>query len=114
MNKFLSLAVVSFIFSLNATAVTPFKNLYVEAEVVPSEAGNVYLTQKNDTEQPYVKEVSSNYGPKVFIKATLGENGSQDQYNTREGYEMDASGALSNYEVKLLLEPEGQATNSFV
>jgi hypothetical protein len=105
MKKLFATITATLLFSVSAHANTPYKNLHVEAEVVPAGAGLVYLTAKNDEDVAYVSEISEDYGEKVFIKGTFGENGTTDQYNTREGYEVDASGTLSNYEVKLLIEP---------
>lgn len=106
MNKLFATLAAAFLFTLNASATgTPFKNLYVEAEVVPAGAGVIYLTGKNDDEMKYIHDVSEDYGEKVKLLATLGENGSYDQYNTRDGFSVDASGTLGNYEAKLLIEP---------
>lgn len=105
MNRLLATIAATLLFSVTASANTPYKNLHVEAEVVPAGAGVVYLNAKNDEDAGFISAISEDFGEKVFMKATLGENGTQDQYNSREGYEVDASGTLSNYEMKLLIEP---------
>ena len=105
MNKFFATLAAALFFSVNASATTYFKNLYVEAEVVPAGAGVIYLTAKNDDDAKYVYSVSEDYAENVNIYATLGENGTQDQYTGCTGYAVDASGSLSNYEVQLYIEP---------
>ncbi len=106
MKKLFTLLAGALLFSISAHAgVTPYKNLYTVAEVYPTGAGEIYLAAKNEAQQAYVWEQSEDYGQNVFIQETIGENGTNDQYNTREGYEMDASGSLSNYEEGLYIEP---------
>ncbi len=105
MNKFFTMLAVAFLFAVNVSATSTFKNLYVEAEVVPAGAGVIYLTAKNEDDEKYVYDVSEDYDQKVRLLATLGENGTYDQYNTRDGFSADASGTLGNYEAKLLIEP---------
>ncbi len=102
MKKIFTLTAAVFAFALSASAVTPFKNLYAEATVVPSEAGLVYLETKPEH---MAKEVSEDYDVTAILKATIGENGSQDQYTGAPGYQLDASGTLGNYEAKIYIEP---------
>ncbi len=102
MKKIFTLTAAVFAFALSASAVTPFKNLHAEVEIVPAEAGVVYLAAK---ESDKTKEVSEDYDTTVFLKATIGENGSQDQYTGAAGYQLDASGTLGQYEANLYIEP---------
>ena len=89
----------------SASAETPYKNLYTVAEVYPAGAGLVYLDAKNEAQKEFVKEQSEDFEENVFIKETIGENGSQDQYVDKEGYQEDATGTLGNYEELLFVEP---------
>lgn len=78
------------VFAASASAVTPYKNLYVEAEVAPTGVGEVYLDVKNDDERNYVKDQSDDYGDTAFLMANFGENGGADTngpecYNGKAG-----------------------------
>ncbi len=105
MKKIFTLTAAVFAFALSASATTPFKNLYVEAEIVPSEAGLIYLDSKNDEDRAVQKAVSDDYDTTVFLKGTFGENGDATQWTGNEGYQADASGNLGNYEANLIIEP---------
>ncbi len=105
MKKLLTLTVAVFAFALSASATTPFKNLHVAAEIVPSEAGEIYLMAKSTEDEAYVYAISEDLAPEVFLMATFGENGTQDQYAGCSGYAMDVNGTNSNYEAKLIISP---------
>ncbi len=62
-------------FVASANAVTPYKNLYVEASVYPTGSGYVYLDGKNDEDRGYIYEQSEDWGETAFIKYVGGENG---------------------------------------
>ena len=90
--------------ALGAQATTPFKNLYVTAEVYPSGAGEVYLTTV-DADKAYIAEETGDWGESVVLKATIGENGGQDQYAGYESYVEDATGTLGMYEAIIKVRP---------
>ncbi len=106
MKKLLTLTVAAFAFALSASATTPYKNLHVAAEIVPSEAGEIYLMAKNAEDEPYVYAISEDLAPSVYLMATFAENGGQDQYAGNEGYEVDVNGTNGNYEAKLIILPK--------
>lgn len=91
-------------FALGAGASTPFKNLYVTAEVYPSGAGEIYLSPK-ESDKDFVKAQSEGFGEFVELKVSIGENGSQDQYVDHTGYVLDASGDLGMYEAVIEIHP---------
>lgn len=99
MKKLLSL-LAGVMFFASASAVTPYKNLYVQAEVYPSGAGVVYLDAKDDDDKAYVYEMSEDFDEKVFIKETFAENGGGDQMESQLGCQADKG----MYEAKLLVE----------
>lgn len=105
MNKIFATLAAALLFSVNASAASSIKNLYVEAEVVPSGAGVIYLTAKNDADAKYVKSMSEDYGETASLLITLGENGTPDQFTGCTGFAADASGTLGNYEAQLYIEP---------
>lgn len=57
-------------------AATPYKNLFVTAQVTPSGSGTVYLTVKPG-EEGYVRSQSEDFGETASIQATIGENGTE-------------------------------------
>lgn len=76
MKKILSL-LAGVLFTLTASAgSTPYKNLYVEASVGTG-SGLVYLDVYNQDDQAYVYDMSLDIDENVFLKATIGENGSE-------------------------------------
>ncbi len=85
----------------SASATTPYKALYVVAEVSPAGAGIVYLDAKNDEDAAYVLDKSEDYGETAFIKIVGGENGGGD-----EGEADGFGGNRGTYEVKVYAEPE--------
>ena len=100
----LCILALSFI-ALGVQASTPFKNLYVAAEVYPSGAGEVYLTTK-ESDKPYIKYETGEYGERVELKYTCGENGSQDQYTGSLGYVEDGTGTLGMFEAVIKVRPK--------
>ena len=104
MKKLFTLAVGMLLVTC-ASATTPYKNLHTVAEAYPAAAGVVYLAPKNAEQAEFVYDQSEDFESKVFIKETVGENGSQDQYSGAGGYQIDASEALSMYEELLYIEP---------
>lgn len=77
MKKFFTLMAFA-AFAVSASAETPFKNLYVEAYVSPTGAGEVYINPKNDEDAGYVFDQSEDWGETAFIKYVGGENGNGD------------------------------------
>ena len=75
MKKIFSLfALLTVVVAVNAT--TPYKNLYVTAQVAPSGSGTVYLSVQPG-EEAYVLSQSEDFDEFVSIQATIGENGSE-------------------------------------
>lgn len=97
-------ALVICFFTMSVQATTPFKNLYVTAQVYPSGAGEVYLTAK-EGDRPYIKYETGEYGEFVELKYTCGENGGQDQYRDHAGYVLDATDSLGMYEAVIKIRP---------
>lgn len=90
--------------ALNAS--TPYKNLFVTAQVTPSGSGTVYLTVKPG-EEGYVRSQSEDFGETASIQATIGENGTEPctyGYNSLNGvYEVMVNVEVaSGYEVVCL------------
>lgn len=76
MKKILSL-LAGVMFTLTASAVsTPYKNLYVEAGV-GSGSGLVYLDVNEEDDRAFVYGISEDIAENVFLKATIGENGTE-------------------------------------
>lgn len=74
MKKFFTL-IAGVMFVASANAVTPYKNLYVEANVYPTGSGYVYLDGKNDEDKKFIYQQSEDWGETAFIKYVGGENG---------------------------------------
>lgn len=105
MKKFFTLMAVAMM-AASASAVTPFKNLYVEANAAPTGAGLVYLEPKNSDEYQWIYDVSSEMGETAYIKMVFGENGGWEHVkgcNVPEEGNTDENG---NYEVIVDTLPE--------
>jgi len=104
MKKIFTLMAVA-AFATSASAVTPFKNLYVEAYATPTGAGSVYINPKNDEDAQYVFEQSEDWGDSAFMKYVGGENGNGDDV---QGFNKPADPASPNgtFEAKIKVEPE--------
>lgn len=87
-------------FAVSASAVTPFKNLYVEAYVSPTGAGEVYINPKNDEDAGYVFDQSEDWGETAYLKYVGGENGNGDDVKGCNKPENPAS-PNGTFEVKM-------------
>ena len=70
---FYAVAMVAVVMS----ASTPYKNLYVTAQITPSGSGAVYLSVEPGDDENFIRSISEDYGETAFIQATFGENGSE-------------------------------------
>ncbi|MBQ6186994.1 MAG: hypothetical protein IJK49_03470 [Prevotella sp.] len=86
-------------FVASANAVTPYKNLYVEASVYPTGSGYVYLDGKNDEDKKFIYEQSEDYGETAFIKYVGGENGGG-------GDAVGCNAGMGVYEIAVFVDPE--------
>lgn len=86
-------------FVASANAVTPYKNLYVEASVYPTGSGYVYLDGKNDEDKGFIYEQSEDWGETAFIKYVGGENGGG-------GDAVGCNAGMGVYEIAVSVEAE--------
>ena len=98
MKKFFTL-IAGVMFVASANAVTPYKNLYVEANVYPTGSGYVYLDGKNDEDKKFIYEQSEDWGETAFIKYVGGENGGG-------GDAVGCNAGMGVYEVAVSAEAE--------
>lgn len=99
MKKFFTLMAVVMV-AASASAVTPFKNLYVQANANPTGAGTVYLDPKSADDGQYMVDCSESMGETAFIKLVFGENGGGGDYT------VGCNKGLGVYEVKVDALPE--------
>lgn len=83
-----------------SASATPYKALYVTAEVCPAGSGVVYFDVKAG-DKDYVKAKSDDYGETAFLKYVGGENGGGD-----EAAAGSFGGNIGTYEAIVYAEPE--------
>ncbi len=91
---------VGMVFAASANAgITPFKCIYIQANVVPTGCGEIYVDAKNEEDQKYIVYQDEDYMDDTFtFKYVGGENGGG-------GDAIGCNAGAGVFEVKMYAEP---------